>query len=72
GIPIEESGVADGFLQWIRLEFAEDIIYENIPPEWSVWAQLIHVFPEGIPVKAGDVFKIVVSHDRRNIGIWAA
>src|SRR5262249_13233181 len=66
----DRDGLAEGVLQWIRLEFADALCYEQPPPEASAWQPLLHVFARPIPVEAGQRLPLAVEHDRSAITIW--
>jgi len=69
-IAIRCDGLARGFLQWNWLGLASGIEYDNRPPADTNWNPLFYVFPESIPVRAGDTLRLMVEHDRKSITIW--
>ena len=63
-VPVARSGVVEGFLQWIHLDFGGVVEFENKPPAESCWNPLFHLFPRPVEVKAGESLSLVVEHDR--------
>jgi tetratricopeptide (TPR) repeat protein len=67
------SGVCAGIVQWIRLELDEQNRYENRPsPNTDFnahWAQILYRFPRLVPLEAGDLMRLLVRHDRRQISV---
>lgn len=64
------SGVAEGVLRWLHLDFGDGIVFENRPPQKSAWDPHIHVFPEPLNVKVGDKIKLISYHDRTQLLLW--
>lgn len=78
-IPVMEDGTAAGIVQWMHVDLAEGITFDNHPDGYTDggWLQVLHTFPEPVPVRAGDTLKIAVGHDRmtlilRPLGVEAA
>lgn len=66
GITVVEDGIAAGIVQWMHVDLAEGITFNNHPNGYADggWLQVLHTFPEPIPVRAGDTLNIAVGHDR--------
>ena len=68
-----QTGVCAGLVQWIRLELDEHTRYENRPsPQCqspSHWEHLLYRFPKLLPVKPGDVIRLMARHDRTQISV---
>lgn len=66
GIKVMADGIATGIVQWMHVDLAEGITFSNHPDHYidGGWLQVLHPFPEPIPVKAGDTINIAVGHDR--------
>lgn len=78
-ITVVADGTAAGIVQWMHVDLAEGISFDNHPDGYTDggWLQVLHTFPEPIPVKAGDTLDIAVGHDRvtlilRPLGIETA
>lgn len=65
-IPVLEDGIAAGIVQWMRIDLAEGITFDNHPDGYTDggWLQVLHTFPAPIPVRAGDTLTMAVGHDR--------
>ncbi len=65
-IPVLEDGVATGIVQWMHIDLAEGIAFDNHPDGYSDggWLQILHHFPQPIQVRAGEVVNLAVGHDR--------
>lgn len=65
-IDVLEDGIASGIVQWMHVDLAEGITFDNHPDGYTDggWLQMLHNFPEPIAVKAGDVLNVAVGHDR--------
>lgn len=60
-VRIVAPGRCYGVLQWLRLELAPDVIYENHPRDTvSVWNKTLYSFPEPLDVIPGDTVSIRV------------
>jgi len=72
-IPVRRSGVCAGIAQWIRLELDDQNRYENRPSHDTDfnahWAHILYRFPRLVRVEAGDVVRLMVRHDRRQISV---
>lgn len=65
-IDVLEDGVATGIVQWMQVDLAEGIRFENHPDTYSDggWLQVLHSFAAPIAVRAGDTLYLAVGHDR--------
>lgn len=65
-IPVLEDGVATGIVQWMHVDLAEGISFDNHPDGYSDggWLQVLHSFPRPIRVHAGQMLDLAVGHDR--------
>ncbi|MEX0923023.1 MAG: 50S ribosomal protein L11 methyltransferase [Rhodovibrionaceae bacterium] len=60
------EGRAEGLLQWNRLYLAEDLVFENAPPEdWrpSSWRHCFFSFERAIALRAGDSVEVTGLHN---------
>lgn len=65
-ISVLEDGIATGIVQWMHVDLAEGISFDNHPDGYTDggWLQVLHNFPEPVAVRAGDVLNVAVGHDR--------
>lgn len=65
-IPVEADGMAAGIVQWMHIDLAEGITFDNHPDGYTDggWLQVLHPFPGPVAVRAGDVINFAVGHDR--------
>jgi len=65
-IPVEADGIAAGIVQWMHIDLAEGITFDNHPDGYTDggWLQVLHPFPQAVMVQAGDVLNVAVGHDR--------
>lgn len=65
-IDVIEDGVATGIVQWMHVDLAEGISFDNHPDGYTDggWLQVLHAFPQPIRVKAGQRLELAVGHDR--------
>lgn len=65
-IAVLEDGIATGIVQWMHVDLAEGISFDNHPDGYTDggWLQVLHNFPEPVAVRAGDVLNVAVGHDR--------
>jgi type II protein arginine methyltransferase len=65
-IAVIADGIATGIVQWMQVDLAEGIAFDNHPDGYSDggWLQVLHNFPAPIAVRAGDVLQLAVGHDR--------
>jgi hypothetical protein len=69
-IAITKDGLVQGFMRWNWMSFGDGIVFENRPPLESCWAPVIHLFPEALAVREGDLLCLNAEHDQANIMIW--
>ncbi|WP_084580214.1 protein arginine N-methyltransferase [Sphingomonas azotifigens] len=71
-IPVTASGRAIGIVQWMHIDLAEGIVFDNHPDGYQDggWLQVLHSFPAPIDVQAGDTLDIAVGHDRITLILW--
>jgi len=67
---VTRDGVAYGFLQWVWMEFSDDIWYDNRPPAETSWEPLFYVFREPKPVRVGETVRLRVEHNRETLIVW--
>ena len=66
-IPVTQSGLCWGVIQWIRFEFGGGIAFENHPSHRrpvASWQHTIYRFDEAVQLEAGAVVKVSAAHDR--------
>ncbi|MBY0621555.1 50S ribosomal protein L11 methyltransferase [Sphingomonas ursincola] len=65
-INVLEDGIATGIVQWMHVDLADGITFDNHPDGYTDggWLQVLHNFPEPVAVRAGDVLNVAVGHDR--------
>lgn len=65
-INVLEDGIATGIVQWMHVDLADGISFDNHPDGYTDggWLQVLHNFPEPVAVRAGDVLNVAVGHDR--------
>ncbi len=66
-VKIIRDGRIDGLVQWLWLGFGRTIVFENRPPQKSVWWPILHLFPSPLTVRRGQQFFMNVSHNREHI-----
>jgi len=73
-IPVEADGIAVGVVQWIHVDLADDVAFSNHPEDCSDggWLQVLHIFPQPIPVIAGEHLDVMVGHDRTSLIVMPA
>jgi type II protein arginine methyltransferase len=68
-----QHGVCAGIAQWIRLDLDASTRYENRPALGGDgsghWPQMLYRFPRLVRVKPGDVLKVNIRHDRKQIAV---
>jgi len=69
-ITVTRDGLAQGFMQWNWMDFGDGITFENRPPLKSHWWPVIHLFPESLAVREGDLLCLHAEHDQTSIMIW--
>jgi predicted RNA methylase len=73
-IAVKEDGVAVGVIQWMNVDLADGVAFSNHPDDYSDggWLQVLHTFPQPIPVSAGERLDVMVGHDRNSLIVMAA
>ncbi|TCR79601.1 type II protein arginine methyltransferase [Rhizobium sp. BK376] len=73
-IPVVSDGTAAGMVQWLKIDLAEGIEFENHPDDYpdGGWLQILHPFITPVPVKEGSTFRVIVGHDRSSLIVMAA
>lgn len=68
-VPVTADGVAVGVVQWMHVELADGIFFDNHPDGYTDggWLQVLHSFPEPIEVIAGQTLDLAVGHDRSTL-----
>ena len=57
-IEIQKSGECMGIAQWLRLNLAEGVSFENSPGSDSHWRIICYLFPTPIYLKVGDILPV--------------
>jgi type II protein arginine methyltransferase len=65
-IPVMADGNATGVVQWMHVDLAEGVAFDNHPDDYTDggWLQILHHFPHPIAVRAGETLDLAVGHDR--------
>lgn len=66
-LPATASGRCHGIIQWIRIEVAEGVAFENHPSQRrpvTNWQHTVYAFEAPVDLAAGAVVSIDASHDR--------
>lgn len=66
-ITASRAGPCFGIIQWIRLEMAEGVVFENRPATRRAvasWQQTTYGFDEPLALKEGSVVAVEATHDR--------
>lgn len=66
------AGECVGVAQWLKLDLDAEATYENRPsPDaaGATWVHIVYRFPAPVMVNPGDVVKVIVRHDRKQISI---
>lgn len=65
-IPVQADGMATGIVQWMHIDLAEGISFDNHPDGYTDggWLQVLHSFPQPVQVRAGETLEVAVGHDR--------
>lgn len=68
-IEVSKDGVATGIVQWMQVDLAQGISFDNHPDGYTDggWLQVLHSFPKPIAVRAGDVISLAAGHDRETL-----
>lgn len=62
-----QSGRVEAVMRWLRLDFGDDIVFENRPPQCSSWLPTLHILPEDHNVKPGDEVEVEVFHNHEQL-----
>jgi hypothetical protein len=65
------DGVAEGVMSWLRLDFGDGIVFENKPPQRSVWLPQIHLLPESRQIATGESIAVEIFHNRERLFVMA-
>jgi predicted RNA methylase len=70
-LPVKENGVAAGVVQWIKLDLTEGVTFSNHPDGYfdGGWLQVLHTFPQAVPVTRGQPLMLTVGHDHLSLVI---
>lgn len=73
-VPVLEDGDAVGIVQWMSVDLADGIEFNNHPDSYADggWLQVLHPFPQPVAVSAGEKLDLVVGHDRSSLIIIPA
>jgi type II protein arginine methyltransferase len=77
-VSVTASGLCYGVLQWIRLELAPGVHFENAPHDTADnvraghWRQTLYTFPQPLQVQNGQVLHLVAAHDRNSLMFYCA
>jgi predicted RNA methylase len=73
-VAVEADGVAVGIVQWMKVDLADGVAFSNHPDEHSDggWLQVLHTFPQPMPVIAGEHLDLMVGHDRSSLIVMPA
>ena len=73
-LPATADGVAVGVMQWMHINLADGIAFENVPDSYSDggWLQVVHTFSRPIRVCAGESFELIAGHDRTSLILMPA
>jgi tetratricopeptide (TPR) repeat protein len=65
-IPVLADGIATGIVQWMDVDLADGVTFDNHPDGYTDggWLQVLHNFPKPVSVRAGETLEIAVGHDR--------
>ncbi|NJO13958.1 MAG: methyltransferase [Rhizobiales bacterium] len=69
---VSNGGRISGLAQWLRLTFAEDIVYENRPGSGTDLHWMINLFPNAAPcaASAGKPFDVGASYAADTLAAW--
>jgi tetratricopeptide (TPR) repeat protein len=62
-----------GIVQWLRLELAEGIVYENRPSPAAIidsWGQMLHAFAKPMVFAAGELVRLLAAHNRQHLLVF--
>ena len=68
-VPVSSSGLCQGVVQWLRLELAPGVHFDNRPNAESEaanrhWAPVFYPFARPVPLQAGQTVTLRASHNR--------
>ena len=68
-IPVTSDGVATGIVQWMHVDLADGVTFDNHPDGYTDggWLQVLHNFPQPVQVRAGETLEVAVGHDRATL-----
>jgi type II protein arginine methyltransferase len=68
-VPVLADGTAIGIVQWLKIELAQDVVFDNHPDTYfdGGWLQVLHTFSAPIQVRAGQTFDFWAGHDRNSL-----
>lgn len=58
-----QPGTAEALMRWLHLDFGDDIVFENAPPQRSSWFPYLHVLPTPLEVSPGMLVPFNISHN---------
>ena len=63
------DGLALGVLQWMRLDLAPGIGFDNHPETAADggWMPILHAFPQPVAVREGGSLSLLAGHDRTSL-----
>jgi len=64
------EGVLTGLLQWTKVNLSPGIRLHAAPGESIRWPRFLHVFPEPLQVRSGQILKLNLHHDGRQFSVW--
>lgn len=67
------GGRVDGIVQWIRLQLADEIAFENSPgpDRWCHWPCVLYPFDSPLETAEGDQVPVEAWHDEVRLRIWS-
>jgi len=77
-VGVTTSGLCYGVLQWIRLDLAPGVRFENAPDDAEGsnraghWRQLLYTFSQPLQVQHGQQLQLVAAHDRNSMMFYCA
>ena len=66
-LTVQVDGVCHGIIQWLRIEVAEGVVFENHPARHRAvanWQPTVYSFEEPLHVRPGDTVVVNAMHDR--------
>ncbi|MGG5889665.1 50S ribosomal protein L11 methyltransferase [Falsiroseomonas sp. HC035] len=73
-VAVLADGLALGVLQWMQLDLAQGIGFDNHPEAAADggWMPILHAFPQPVQVTAGSMLALLAGHDRSSLIILPA